>query len=242
MKLQTKKLLARELIIIIVSILFIGCCSLTLWLIKKNTESNRNELSKIKDQLEYQRNQMKISDFVTLKGKNGKEKEQKPEFDLNLPSKEVKPELPYNLPSLECLEIRHKFYDNLTEDGYHLGTLFEFYDKLEDSLLRWQIFHSLSLDGYKLGSYEQFKNKLGYKQSDSEFAAKNAFERYQLAKKSSNKWINIYNTAILKKTFLSSTEISRVLLVLVITISLVLYPIRFGIIGFIWSIKTIRQK
>jgi hypothetical protein len=61
-----------------------------------------------------------------------------------------------------------KLYDNLSSDGYKLGTVDEFAQSLADPIKSQKFYANMSADGYKLGStFDEFNNTLGLKKKDT---------------------------------------------------------------------------
>jgi hypothetical protein len=57
-----------------------------------------------------------------------------------------------------------KLYDNLTSDGYKLGTINDFTKGLSDPVKSQKFYQNMTADGYKLGNnFDEFSNNVGLK-------------------------------------------------------------------------------
>lgn len=72
---------------------------------------------------------------------------------------------------------KQTLYNNLTTDGYTLGSYADFDQSLGDSSSRRALYDNLTVDGYELGDYSAFEKSLGYsiaeaQAQDSDFTSK----------------------------------------------------------------------
>jgi len=258
MTINSKKIIAKEIIIFTVFLIVTSFTLFIIWLNNYNKAKLKKEFVEVVEKLKCQQAQIPIRILPTFKEAMGL----KPKFDPNKPYSEV-PSLEeieskskYNLkkgdvvdftqvtvlPDLDTFRLQREYIYNSISNDYDIGTLSEFMAKIEFPEKRVALYNKLASDGYNISTFAQFEKKLGFIPIELLNTSKSDFINYHFKMSYLNRLINKYNIEISEISIKSRTDLTSCFLQSIIISFIFFYPLRFLILALMWALKTLGSK